>query len=156
MGGMNALTNALKNEVARLARKEIKAETDALRKAVTSHRSEIASLKRDLKAATTQLRRQAKLLDALAPSKAESPTPKGVPGRERSLDPKSFAALRAKWGITQAQMAQLLGASSLSVYKWESGKATPRAAQLERIHAVRKLGKRAVAARLAGVEANKA
>ena len=43
-------------------------------------------------------------------------------------------------------MAQLLGASSLSVYKWESGQVTPRATQLERILAVLKLGKRAALA----------
>ena len=48
-------------------------------------------------------------------------------------------------------MAQLLEASALSVYKWESGKVQPRAAQLERILALRKLGKREAAARLAPV-----
>ena len=54
----------------------------------------------------------------------------------------------ALW-MTQAQMARLIGASALSVYKWESGKVQPRAAQLERILALRKLGKREAAARLA-------
>lgn len=49
---------------------------------------------------------------------------------------------RAALGITQKQMAQLLGASSLSVYKWETGHVHPRTAQLERIAEVLKLGKR--------------
>jgi hypothetical protein len=35
------------------------------------------------------------------------------------------------------------------VYHWETGKSRPRAAQLAAIAAVRKLGKREVAARLA-------
>jgi transcriptional regulator with XRE-family HTH domain len=53
-----------------------------------------------------------------------------------------------KLGISQAQMATLLGSSQLSVWKWETGKVTPRAAQLERIQAALKLGKRAALAQL--------
>ena len=49
-------------------------------------------------------------------------------------------------------MAQLLGASALSVYKWESGKAHPRAAQLERIASIRQLGKREALARLTAAQ----
>ena len=61
---------------------------------------------------------------------------------------EQLAAHRAEFGLTQAQMARLIGASSLSVYKWESGKVQPRAAQKEQIAAALKLGKRAVKARL--------
>jgi len=39
-------------------------------------------------------------------------------------------------------MAALIGASSLSVYKWETGKVFPRAAQLDRLQAVLKMGVR--------------
>ena len=38
---------------------------------------------------------------------------------------------------------------TLSIYKWEAGKVYPRAAQLERIAAIRKLGKREAVVRLA-------
>jgi DNA-binding XRE family transcriptional regulator len=50
-------------------------------------------------------------------------------------------------------MARLIGASSLSVYKWESGKVQPRAAQKEQIAAALKLGKRAVKAKLQAPDA---
>ena len=60
-----------------------------------------------------------------------------------------FANLRKKWGLSAAEMGQLLGVSAQSVYHWESGKSRPRAAQLAAIAAVRGLGKREVAARLA-------
>jgi DNA-binding transcriptional regulator YiaG len=46
-------------------------------------------------------------------------------------------------------MALLLGVSNQSVYHWETGKSKPRAAQLQAIAAVRKLGKKEVAERLA-------
>ncbi|MBU3710747.1 MAG: helix-turn-helix transcriptional regulator [Limnohabitans sp.] len=58
--------------------------------------------------------------------------------------------LRKKLGISAAEMGQLLGVSAQSVYHWETGKTKPRASQLAAIAAVRKLGKRAVAAKLAG------
>lgn len=51
--------------------------------------------------------------------------------------------------ITVNEMGVLLGVSSQSVYKWEQGKAKPRASQLKAIAAVRKLGKQEVAERLA-------
>mgnify|MGYP006202572839 CR=1 FL=1 len=78
------------------------------------------------------------------------PRTRGPKSSAKEFDAAAFAALRQSFGITQAQMATLVEASPLSVYKWESGKVTPRAAQLERIQAVMKMGKRAVATQLAG------
>ena len=57
-------------------------------------------------------------------------------------------ARRTELGLTQVQMARVIGASALSVYKWESGKARPRAAQQEQIASALQLGKRAAWARL--------
>lgn len=52
--------------------------------------------------------------------------------------------MRAKLGLTQAQMATLLGVSSLSVYKWESGQVEPREKQKAKVLALRGVGKREV------------
>jgi DNA-binding transcriptional regulator YiaG len=89
---------------------------------------------------------------APAPAPKEAKEERKKPGRKVIFTAEAFAAQRAALGITQAQMAQLLGASPLSVYKWESGKVQPRAAQLERILGMRKLGKREAAARLAATD----
>ncbi len=62
--------------------------------------------------------------------------------KQIQFDAQVLIDKRAALAITQKQMAQLLGASSLSVYKWETGHVHPRAAQLERIAEVLKLGKR--------------
>lgn len=48
-----------------------------------------------------------------------------------------------------AEMGKLLGVPAQSVYHWETGKTKPRNSQLQSIAAVRKMGKRAVAAKLA-------
>jgi DNA-binding transcriptional regulator YiaG len=151
---MSTFADSLKSEIGRVARKELKAELLSLRKSTTSHRSEIAALKRDVKALTTALRATQRALPkpdtAQATEQGAEVTSKLKPkAKVEGFDSASFAALRQSLGITQAQMATLVEASPLSVYKWESGKVIPRAAQLERIHAVGKMGKRAVANRLA-------
>ncbi|HRN77437.1 helix-turn-helix transcriptional regulator [Ottowia sp.] len=145
---MNSLTTALKSEIARVARKELKGELLALRKTATAHRSEIAALKREIRALQSQLKANRRTLDKL-PASAPAPASDEPAERKLRFSAEAFAAQRARLGLTQVQMARLLGASALSVYKWETGKVHPRAAQLERIAAVRKLGKREVAARLA-------
>ena len=47
---MADLANALKEEIRRLARKEIRSETGATKQAVAQYRREIASLKRQVRA----------------------------------------------------------------------------------------------------------
>lgn len=65
---------------------------------------------------------------------------------------KGFTKLRQRLGLSAAAMGTLLGVTAQSVYKWEDGKARPRATQLQAISAVRKMGKREAAAHLASIE----
>ncbi len=62
--------------------------------------------------------------------------------RHIQFDAKVLIEKRAALDLTLKQMAQLFRASSLSVYKWEKGRVHPRAAQLNRIAEILKLGKR--------------
>lgn len=137
---MSTFANSLKSEIARIARKELKDELTALRKSAGHHRSEIAGLKRDLKALQQQYKALAKGVQSAGKQAEPNQSARASRG---TFDASKLAEYRAHLGVTQAQLAVLLHASSLSVYKWESGKVQPRAAQLERINAVLKVGKRA-------------
>ena len=53
---MSNIASALKEEIARIARKEIRAETEALKKASSRYRAEIADLKRRLAALEQKLK----------------------------------------------------------------------------------------------------
>jgi len=141
---MNTFSNAFRAEVVRMARKELKPELQGMRKAITGHRSEIAALKREVKALTSQLKATQRQVKATDAPKAKEVTEDVTPKKSRQIhfDAQALIEKRAALGLTQKQMAQLLGASSLSVYKWETGHVHPRAAQLERIAEVLKLGKR--------------
>jgi DNA-binding transcriptional regulator YiaG len=59
-------------------------------------------------------------------------------GTQRRFSAERLARHRAKLGLSAAAYGQLAGASGAAVYKWEQG-ARPRAAQLERLAALREL-----------------
>ena len=146
---MSTLSSALKTEISRVTRKILRDELLALKKSSHAYRSEIAALKRDVKELRAQLRAQGKVAKKVAPPEQ---APAAEPGRRtRAFSPERFAAQRAKLGVSQAEMAKLLECSTLSVARWETGKAVPRAAQAERIAGLRGLGKREAAQRLAAV-----
>lgn len=141
---MPNLAALLKSEISRIARKEVRAETQAFKKASAQYRADIAALKRRIASLESALRKLGKTSLVSRKAAAEASTPQSLRFRVGG-----FAALRKKLGLSAAEMGQLLGVSAQSVYHWESGKSKPRAAQLAAIAQVRKLGKREAAARLA-------
>lgn len=143
---MPNIATVLKDEIARVARKAVRSEIAGLRKATAAHRAEIAALKRRLQAVERELRRVAKAHAKGAPAD-DARTP---PGALR-FSPKSLASQRRRLGLSATDCALLLGTSGQSVYNWEGGKARPRAAQLAAIAALRNIGKKEAAARLAAL-----
>ena len=142
---MSTFANQLKAEIARIAKKENKAENAALKKASAQYRSDIAALKRRIAS-----------LESMFSKMHKQAAKTGAPDTDLDSDEKSlrfrvagFASLRKKLGLTANEMGTLLGVSGQSVYKWEQGKAKPRASQMQAIAAVRKLGKKQVTELLA-------
>ena len=137
----------LKEEIRRLARKEARVQVAALKKAQSQQRREIAALKRQLQAQGRAGARLARTVTAdratpAADSDAAGPAPRFAPAWLRSH--------RGKLGLSAAKYADLVGVSGLTIYNWEKGKTRPRASQMEKLAAVRGLGKREVAKRLGG------
>lgn len=141
---MSNFAAQLKTEISRIAKKESRTQAAVLKKVQTTHRAEIADLKRRIASLEAVVRRLGKTAARPIAAPQEDDEPQGLRFRA-----DGFASLRKKWGLSAAQMALLLGVSNQSVYHWETGKSKPRAAQLQAIAAVRKLGKKEVAARLA-------
>lgn len=138
---MPDIASVLKQEIGRLARKELRAETESLKKAVAGYRKEITALKRRMEA----LERQQKKVVKTVPIKAADDDQGDTNLRFRAA---GFAQHRKRLGLSAREMGQLLDASALSVYKWETGKAKPRAKHLQAIAAIRTMGKREATKRL--------
>lgn len=127
---------ALKAEIERVARRQIRQETESLRKSVARYRGDIAALKREHKALQRQLQR----LTKSAPQPAEPEPENGA--RQIRFAPAWLKKHRQKLGLTAADYGRLVGVHPITIYNWEQGKSKPRAAQLKALAAVRSLGKR--------------
>lgn len=143
---MTNLATALKSEVARLARKELRAETESLKKAVATQRTEIATLKRR----TQELEKAVKALTRLANKAGQAQAAEAAEPEEGHFRFRAsgMTANRKRLGLSAADFGLLVGTTGQSVYLWESGKTKPSAASLAAIAALRGIGKREVAARL--------
>ena len=132
---MPNIASVLKSEITRIARKEIRAEVEGLKKSVSAYRSEIAALKRRSQAFEQELKRLQK----------SAPKPEPMPNNEMDqklrFSAKRLAAQRQRLGLSADAIGLLVGASGQSVYNWEAGKAQPRANHLAAIVALRGLSK---------------
>ena len=144
---MPNLASLLKNEIARVARKQVRAETAHLKKAVNTYRSEIATLKRRSQTLEQELRRLGKIATQAAPQAAAG---EAAP-RALRFSPKGLASQRRRLALSAEDCGLLVGSSGQSIYNWEQGKARPQARHLPAIVALRAMGKKEAAARLAAL-----
>lgn len=144
---MPNLASALKDEVTRLARKELRGETGALKKASARHRSEIAGLKRRVSLLEQQVGRLARLA-AKGEASGNAATKSAAEGPSLRFSAAGLKKLREKRGLSAAALGTLLGVTAQTVYNWESGTTRPGREQLAALAAARVLGKREIARRL--------
>ena len=140
---MPNLAVAFRQEITRLARREIRSQTQGLRKASAQFRRDIAELKRHASKLKSELVR------------LERRTGKDAAPRIAEADPakvrfaaKSVVAHRRSLGISAADYGKLIGVTGHTIYKWEHGTSRPRRAQLSALASVRRLGKTEALARL--------
>jgi DNA-binding XRE family transcriptional regulator len=110
----------LKEEIRRLARKELKFTTAVFHKELVRVKKIARDLRRQL---TTLAKNQTKSVrTAAAPSKDAGP---GLPWvRKSRMTGKTIRELRARLNLTQAELAKLLNVSALAVYQWEHSEGT--------------------------------
>lgn len=142
---MANIATVLKEEIARIARKELRRETDNLKKASARFRSEIAALKRRIVELERKVARTASL---------GSDTPAVVPPRTQETEKNvRFSASglkkhRQRLGLSAPMLAGILGVSPQTIYNWEGGATRPTAQQISNIAILRGMGKREVLSRL--------
>lgn len=143
---MTNFTILLKTEISRLARKEVRAETEPLKKILAQKKAEILDLKRRLAHLESATKKHKGDISSASKDGIRGSKPEQAQGlRFRAA---GLVSLRKRLGLTGADMAKLLGVSIQSVYHWESGKTKPRASQLVLIAQIRKLGKKGATERL--------
>ncbi len=139
---MPNIASVLKEEITRLARKEVRSQTGTLKRVSAQYRRDIARLKRQL----SDLQRRIAPLQKQVLKAAPAPTP-AAEERVR-FSAKGLRAQRSRLGLSQDNYGKLIGVTAQTIYSWESGMSRPRRSQLASIASVRHLGKREAQARL--------
>jgi DNA-binding transcriptional regulator YiaG len=133
----------LREEIARLARKEVKQQVEPVKKTIAEQRRTIAALRREVAALA---RSQAFLQQQEKRRLAEAPRADAAEGVRFS--PKGVKADRKRAGLSAQDYGLLIGVSAQTIYSWESGTSKPRATALARWATVRGIGKREALRRL--------
>jgi DNA-binding transcriptional regulator YiaG len=144
---MPNIAAVLKEEIRRLAKKEVKAQVGKTQRASAQYRRDIANLKR----LVNQQERQIKLLkkrQGQAPIEEE-------PLESVRFSARSVKAQRNRLRLSAADYGKLVGVSGLTIYNWEHGKSKPRKVQFAALVAIRNIGKREALLKLAELTVKK-
>ena len=178
---MTTLANALKEEIGRLVRREIRQQTAGAVKSVAQFEREIAALKsqvQDLsgqrtpdasgrtasKKAAGKKAASKKAASRKAPAKKQSGAEKAAAAKpatgKRSaraqFSPGALKTSRERLGLSADNYGKLIGVSGLSIYNWEQGKARPRDSSIAALGSIKGIGKREAAKRLEALAKAKA
>jgi DNA-binding transcriptional regulator YiaG len=137
---MGKMEQTLKYEITRLAKKQVRATCLPLARDVRRLKRTVSALRKTI---AVLLRLGAELEAQRAAERARlAAAPDEV--KASRISPGLIRKLRARLGITQGELATLVGVSISAVGSWEYGKAKPEGHNREALVALRKLGKREV------------
>jgi DNA-binding transcriptional regulator YiaG len=142
---MGKMEQTLKSEIVRLAKKQVRATCLPLARDVRRLKRTVSALRKTVAVLASlgtelQAERQAQRAKlAVAPDEVKA----------ARLSPLLVKKIRARLGITQGELATLVGVSTSAVGSWEYGNAKPEGHNREALVALRKLGRREVRGMLA-------
>ena len=141
---MSNLAAALKDEICRLARKEIKSQVGPTKQAVAQYRRDIAALKRQVQ----EQKKKIAFLEAHERKRVAEPSSSKGDVENVRFSSRSVKSQRGRLDLSARDYGLLVGVSGITIYNWEQDKSRPRQAQLAALAAVRGIGKREALAKL--------
>ncbi len=141
---MPNLQSVLRQEIQRLARREVRSELEATKKAVAQHRREIAELKRR----NAALERTVSYLQSRESKRLKARPSRAKPPQGTRFSVRSLQAQRRTSGLSQEDYASLVGVSISTLYNWQSGSTKPSGKHLARLVSLRGIGMREAKNRL--------
>ncbi len=138
---MPDIGKALKDEIARISKREAKSLLDAHIKTIRSLKLEVSALKKQIGKPAVK-----------PPAVAKSATTEKPAGKSVWFTSKGISSMRKRLGLTRAQMACLCGVSANAVGLWEGaeGKLNLRSKTRDRLIEVRAMSPNAAKKALAG------
>ncbi|MCZ6687991.1 MAG: helix-turn-helix domain-containing protein [Planctomycetota bacterium] len=120
---MPNIAAVLREEIVRLARKELRASVGPLRKRVAELTRSNAALKKKVPALEREVARLSKEAEArqIISIRAGAKETKGT-----RIGPRSIGAQRKRLKLTREDFGKLAGVSANTIYLWETGGVSPR------------------------------
>lgn len=140
---MTTIASALRDEISRVARKEVRAHTEGIKKASGQRRHDVAELKRRVSELERTLGRLVRLANEAGDAKATSKQP-----ASSRITSAGVLALRKRLDLSQKELGALADVSAQTIYNIEQG-GEPRPKTAASLIALRAIGKREARARLA-------
>ena len=134
---MGKLEGIIKDEIIRLAKREMRMKFVPSRRDV-----------RSLKSIASQLRKSVLGLQRFVSQQERQMGPKPVPEvtpedmKKARFSPRLIKSLRKHLGVSQREMAALAGVTVGAVFQWEKGKFEPKDEKKKILVGLRKLGRR--------------
>ena len=136
---MPTLAALLKEEISKIARKEVQDQVRELKQTVRAQRDAIARLEKQLGSA------KAKTATKPAAAKPAAKVRKASAGDKRKqlrIAPNTIKKHRKRLKLSQAELGQLLNVSTNTVLRWEAGTSKPRSKHLPGLDQLRTISKR--------------
>ena len=151
---MPDIAKVLKEEILRLARKEVRAATAGLRKDNAALKRAVGDHKRRIAKLESGSRR---LLASANKRRKESMGTTDEEIQRARITAKMIRSIRAKLKLSQGDLARLVGVNSQTVYQWEhkEGRLTFRGNAKAAIVAVRKLDRKQAQQRIQAPQGKK-
>ena len=140
---MSNIATVFKEEILWLARKEIRRQTNALKKASAQYRKEIAEMKRRV----SDLQRKITPLEKQVLKNVPSPAAETDADHVR-FTAKGLRSQRQRLDLSAANYGKLIGVTGQTIYSWERETSRPRKQQVARIASLRHMGRTEAQARL--------
>ncbi|MDA8239239.1 MAG: helix-turn-helix domain-containing protein [Nitrospiraceae bacterium] len=139
---MTSIARLLKETIERTAKKQVRSETEALRKASARNRKTIADLGSRLKEMERELASIRRQMSSALPDDGK------YDSDNHRFSAKGLQSLRKKLALSKKECGMLIGVSGRMIGTWESGQTRPTGEQVRSIAAIRNMGKREAQMRL--------
>ena len=147
---MPTLAALLKEEISKIARKEVQDQVRELKQTVRAQRDAIARLEKQLgsakakTAAKSTTAKPAATKPAATKPAAKARKPAGDTDRRKQLRiaPNTIKKHRKRLKLSQADLGEILNVSTNTVLRWEAGTSKPRGKHLPGLDQLRTISKR--------------
>ena len=136
----------LREEITRLAKKELKKTVDPVKRDNARLKRDVASLKRQVVNLTRDSKR---VLGEVARLRKQAVDPQSEEVQSARFGPKLIAALRRRLKLSRESFAVIAGVSSNTVYLWEKGRNSPSSTARAKLLDLRSIGVREARRRVA-------